>query len=758
MRVLELSLRNYRVFEKADLELPARVIGIFGPNGSGKSALVEAILYGLYGRARTGKKEIRTQGVLTDCEVRIVFEHAGKQYEVRRAIKGRGNQPEAELLAGDLQLASGVSEVDAEVARLLHMDHAVFRASVFAEQKQLDAFSDMRKGERKEMVLRLLGIRPVDDARTAARKGARDAKQTAEQLGGAVADVKQLEAALKEAKESAKAAKEIAKAAAEALRVARAKQAEAKKAFAEAERTREKVEKIAVALEAGVNERDRLAAQREELAARIEQRGKELARLPNLEKERASLEGIDERLRAAERLVEEQAKLALAEKRLVSLPEADLAGELRELAEAEKGMRAAQKRLADAEAAAAREEEEVEAAEERVERAAEADPTQPCPTCGQELGSGFARYVKHCKEERAAAKKKLTAVRRRLREARAEEKRAVGRSARAANAAEKSRGAAERRGRLRKDADELRANAKELARAFRGRAPDPGALRAGAARRRELGEQIAELGVEKKRLAEAEEDLEKVETQLAGSSEGIRKLAAEVEHLSFDPKEYEHIHASHREAEEELEHARDAERDAADALNDAQVRVSGIDGEIKQAKETAARVDELRQEARCLERVSLLLDAFRDHLVARIGPELSREAEALFRELTGHEYEDLRIDEETLAITVADGDTYFGLERFSGSENDLANLALRVAISMHLSRMSGADVGMMVLDEVFGALDAERKDLMVRTLGGLAGRFHQLFLITHAEQVKDQFPASIELRRVGRRRSVAELV
>jgi exonuclease SbcC len=77
---------------------------------------------------------------------------------------------------------------------------------------------------------------------------------------------------------------------------------------------------------------------------------------------------------------------------------------------------------------------------------------------------------------------------------------------------------------------------------------------------------------------------------------------------------------------------------------------------------------------------------------------------------------------------------------------------------MHLSRMSGADVGMMVLDEVLGSLDAERKDLMVRALGRLATRFHQLFVITHAEQVKDQFPASIEIRKVSRRRSTAVLI
>ncbi len=64
----------------------------------------------------------------------------------------------------------------------------------------------------------------------------------------------------------------------------------------------------------------------------------------------------------------------------------------------------------------------------------------------------------------------------------------------------------------------------------------------------------------------------------------------------------------------------------------------------------------------------------------------------------------------------------------------------------------------MVLDEVLGSLDAERKDLMVQAMGRLASRFHQLFVITHSGQVKDQFPASILVQKTGRRRSVATLV
>ena len=35
---------------------------------------------------------------------------------------------------------------------------------------------------------------------------------------------------------------------------------------------------------------------------------------------------------------------------------------------------------------------------------------------------------------------------------------------------------------------------------------------------------------------------------------------------------------------------------------------------------------------------------------------------------------------------------------------------------------------------------------------------HQLFVITHAEQVKDQFPVSILVNKTGRRRSSATVV
>src|ERR1700727_462814 len=81
-----LYLRNFRVYEdELDLELPPGLVGIYGPNGAGKSTLLEAILWTLWGKARTTKDQIRSAGVGGDCITEVEFEHEGHLYLVRRS-------------------------------------------------------------------------------------------------------------------------------------------------------------------------------------------------------------------------------------------------------------------------------------------------------------------------------------------------------------------------------------------------------------------------------------------------------------------------------------------------------------------------------------------------------------------------------------------------------------------------------------------------------------------------------------------------
>jgi exonuclease SbcC len=757
VRLVELSLRNFRVFEEVDLELPARVIGIFGANGAGKSTLVESVLFALYGvdGARTKKDGIRTHGLLTDCSVRLVFEHGGQQYEVRRTIAGRNHKPDAELYVGTKLLATGVQEVDAAVQAALHMDLRVFRASVFAEQKQLDAFSDVGPAKRKEMALRLLGIKPVDEARTVARREARTAKQSAQELAGSLPDLAAIEAELKEARDIAKQRGAEAKAAMSAAKEADRHVKASRKAFDEADGIRQRVEHITVEIRTRTEQRDHLHRRHEELVERLEALGTEMEVLPAFEAEFAELQGAGDRLAAARALVIERRKLEKAQAELDALPAPDVDASLAQLETASAALEETRTALARSRATSEHAASTLAAAEERLARAGEADPAQPCPTCGRELGDDFAAYLRHCKNEHHAAAKALAGARKELA--------ATERSARGAEAAyrtavrasEQAREVAERRAGAERRVEEFRVAVGELQAPFGDEEPDVAALEMSVGRERDLREQMSELRAHAKQRAQTEKDAQAAAAQLASVAATLETLVAETEHLAFDPARHTGLRDALRDADADLDAAREGERVATTSMADAEKAVAGLEGQLLKAKEFEQRASELREESRLLDRVAVLLDGFRDHLVARVGPELSREAEGLFRELTNREYDDLKIDEDDLSIRIADGDRYFGIERFSGSETDLANLALRVAISTHLSRVSGADIGMMVLDEVLGSLDQERKDLMVQAMGRLSERFHQLFVITHAEQVKDQFPASILVTKVGRRRSIA---
>ncbi|MDP9404417.1 MAG: hypothetical protein M3P85_14090, partial [Actinomycetota bacterium] len=164
------------------------------------------------------------------------------------------------------------------------------------------------------------------------------------------------------------------------------------------------------------------------------------------------------------------------------------------------------------------------------------------------------------------------------------------------------------------------------------------------------------------------------------------------------------------------------------------------------------------EEARHLGRVAELLAAFRDTVVATVGPRLSTHAAELFAELTDNEYDRLEVDPLSYEIQIRDRGRLFGMDRFSGSETDLANLALRVAISEHVRLLSGGAVGLLVLDEVFGPLDEDRKARMLGALERLRGRFRQILVVTHDDAIKAELPHAIEVLKLPGRRAAARSI
>ncbi|MDQ2729334.1 MAG: SMC family ATPase, partial [Actinomycetota bacterium] len=236
MLLNRIYLRNFRVYEdELDLELPPGLVGIYGPNGSGKSTLLEAIVFALWGKARTAKDEIRSSGVGGDCVAEVSFEHEGHLFVVRRTLSGINSAVRAEAHADGLVMATGVRETGRYIHSVLGMDDIAFRASVFAEQKQLAAFSTQSPAERRRLVLQLLGITPLDAARDAARRDARDAGEQHRRLRDLLPDVDVLTVAAADADAQAAAAEATAETEEAAVEVHRARAEDAAADLAAAE-------------------------------------------------------------------------------------------------------------------------------------------------------------------------------------------------------------------------------------------------------------------------------------------------------------------------------------------------------------------------------------------------------------------------------------------------------------------------------------------------------------------------------------------
>ena len=770
MEVRSISLRNFRVFENLDLEVPPGLVGIYGPNGAGKSSLLEAITWALYGRARTPKHGIATSGTTGECVVELGLDHDEHHYVIRRTISGMNHTVKARVTTAGQVVADGPTEVGRYVRALLGMDENSFRSSVFAEQKQLAAFSDHTADQRRRLVLSLLGITPIEKARDDARADARIAENDYRRLVGSLPDTDEMEAR--------KAEIDI---------IALAQTAEAVRAAAVLDAANAERRLLADALRASEDARRRdelirnsgLAARRERDAAQ--------SRIAELEVEHAeivaateALPALEEQLRrfdpvATEHRIRVLGDLAVARRRLAALAAALGSDPLTappdpstlrgaesvavlcgvEVAEARATHDAALRELASARA--------------RGVASASLRNQVSCPTCGQELAGGSHAVIAHFEAEVDAAADRESWARTSL----AERQKVSSQAEAAVTSARGEFTAAEvvwensrsHRAAL-SAAIELVEHAEVAVAGTVG-----GAVKASD----DLPAIIDELRVRVRSAAAAREErdrligrrqrLDRLTTErtdaqgrLVVADDRRIQLKAELDAVAFDMAEHralaERLEAVERVADEALRLSREREAAVTATTREQTMLAARLD----QIGEQRLRLGELSIRAVLLGRTAELLSGFRAAVVATVGPRLSTQASELFQSLTGGDYDGLQVDPETYEIQIIDQGVPHPTSRFSGSEVDLANLALRVAISEQVRFQAGGQVGLLVLDEALGSLDGDRKDRMLTALTQLSGRFRQILVVTHAVEVKEQLPEAIEIVKIGRRRSTARIV
>src|SRR5207253_10324001 len=114
--------------------------------------------------------------------------------------------------------------------------------------------------------------------------------------------------------------------------------------------------------------------------------------------------------------------------------------------------------------------------------------------------------------------------------------------------------------------------------------------------------------------------------------------------------------------------------------------------------------------------------------------EIAELASGFLADLTDGRYEAVDLNDDYRVTIIDDG---VSKPVISGGEEDVANLALRLAISQMIAERAGQPLTLLVLDEIFGSLDESRRQHVVGLLRRLADRFPQVVLITHIEQVRE---------------------
>jgi exonuclease SbcC len=188
------------------------------------------------------------------------------------------------------------------------------------------------------------------------------------------------------------------------------------------------------------------------------------------------------------------------------------------------------------------------------------------------------------------------------------------------------------------------------------------------------------------------------------------------------------------------------------------------EGEATAAKEAtlqaARRIEDRARRAREADAVALSLKTnqeldralgdLRNELNAALRPDLSELASVFLRDLTNGRYTELELDEDYVTTLLDEGEPKGVI---SGGEEDIANLALRLAISQMIAERAGQPLSLLILDEIFGSLDDDHRAAVVELLRSLADRFPQVILITHIDSVRDGFDRIVRVTYDARRGS-----
>ncbi len=776
MRLIRLSLANFRQHADTVLDFRPGLTAIIGPNGAGKTTILEAIAWAIYGaaavRGKVDSLRFNRAAGRSLVQVELDFELGGERYRVVRSPR------RADLYRADEEapIASGIGEVTRQLTRRLGMSRDEFFNTYFTGQKELQFLAAMTPNERRLFLSQVLGYERLREAQTRVREQRKVLKGQIEELRRGQADADEVKREVEDAERRLSEATQT-------LASCERHQVECAARFAELEpiwtnlqverdRDRQLREELRVArarLEAVADARTAAEKELAELAALSDQlaslRG-QMAPLVGLgdeeEKLRRLAEAAAQRTALAKRLQEQRERIESLSKKGGEFESAiEVRDDLERRATGKDEERAKLESERDEiRSSWGRDRQDVDAKlgmlrersadiKKQVAQIEAAGPEGVCPACQRPLGAEFDRVLNDLRgqygdvvdegkwyskraEKLKAAPAEIRAADARLAAVRVERDRLRSELA----AAEAARVQLVALGR------ELEAE-KTRARTLAG---EMAAIPEGydSERHSEVRRGLEKLREIEKKIVHVEARLEagpRLKAKLAEAAEGTRQIDARIgeleknrRELGFSEEEFASARTEYEAARGALEGARlGAERARAD-LDGARQATETARRKAEEQRRVSRLIGEREADQRLHNELDSALVALRDELNDRVRPELSEIASEFLAELTDGRYNQIEIGVDYDIIVLDAGEEK---PVISGGEEDIANLVLRLAISQMIADRAGQTLSLLVFDEVFGGLDDQRREGVVQLLRRLQDRFEQVVLITHIESIRE---------------------
>lgn len=775
MKLISLRLKNFRQHRDSKVKFLDGMTAIVGPNGSGKTTLLEAITFALFGEQRSKKESIKYLWAEENDKfaVELVFSFDGRRYRIVRDDTKAFLEDTTEDVP--IKRATSLTAVTRESKRLLRLNYQQFVNSFCAEQKRL-GFLDFDKSTRlQEEVARMLGYDRIGRAASLGRSYAKQEQARADGIKDALGDPEKLVADIHHAKVEMKNREKQVIENTDKLRDlgAREHAAKACRVLAEQYTKLDSECNAIVARAAGLRDAEKMAKSAldratAEMAERtsIEPLAKEyLECASNLK----LLEAERESARRHELLREKEAdllkRIADCETSIAAIPAHEVKTEEDAIAMALTRITATNAQALELEATWRDRQEKAqwefisaktrcEADMEQLSKASRAAEAGECSECGQAIAESYRASLKERHSALAAAREVVAALERKSRESqqkpaellRAQEelekwqvahREAQARLEHALRLESQRKAMAESLERERSVLSDVRRQIAEAKSSFDANAH--GALLQKCEELRPQSERFIQLGDAPVRFSEATANHVIAVKNLEEAKSSYEDLKAKLKECGFESaEEAKKAIQAHDDLAHEITRCTTQLANDQEMLSKAQLALDAAQKRHEEFQTKKVELDERISAARHYKVASFELDLLRERLNREIGPDLEARASDNLSALTDGRYPRLTLDNEFRA-TIVDG--YQAKAVISGGEEDILWLSLRLALSELIQERNGMPLSLLILDEVFGGLDQDRRSNVLQRLMALKSRFSQILVISHIEdinQVADQ--------------------